>query len=129
MIDVDHFKVVNDTHGHPTGDAAILAIARACNETIRKTDIVSRFGGEEFVILMPETDANEAALVTERLRSAIAALGFVSENSQTFTLTISIGVAFYDQNSAEDNASSLLNRADKALYRAKHAGRNQVVIA
>ena len=129
MIDVDHFKNINDTYGHPTGDSAIVTIAKACNETIRKTDIASRFGGEEFVILMPETDLTEAANVTERLRAAIEALTFIAENHQPFALTISIGVAFFDHQSSDDNSSKLLNRADKALYQAKNAGRNKVVLS
>jgi diguanylate cyclase (GGDEF)-like protein len=129
MIDVDHFKNINDTHGHPTGDRAIMAIAAACNESIRKTDIASRFGGEEFVMLMPETELTEATIVTERLRAAIEALPILSENGQPFSMTVSIGVAFFDHQTSDDNMSKLLNRADKALYNAKNAGRNQVVLS
>ena len=129
MIDVDHFKYINDTYGHPCGDHAIVAIAKIINETIRKTDTASRFGGEEFVILMPETDALEAGIVIERLRAAIEAMQIFSEGTQTFSITASFGVAFFDHLTAEDSISKLLNRADKALYRAKNAGRNQVVLA
>ena len=129
MIDVDHFKNINDTYGHPTGDRAIMAIAAVCSETIRKTDRAARFGGEEFVILMPETEFAEAGIVTERLRAAIEALKIIAENSEPFSMTISIGVAFFDHQTADDNLSKLLNRADKALYRAKNAGRNQVVLS
>lgn len=127
MIDVDHFKNINDTYGHPSGDCAIMAIASACNETIRKTDRASRFGGEEFVILMPETEVAEAMNVTERLRAAIEALTIIAENGEPFSMTISIGVAFFDHQTPDDNLSKLLNRADKALYSAKNAGRNQVI--
>ncbi len=127
MIDVDHFKKINDTHGHLSGDRAIIAIARTCNETIRKIDMAARFGGEEFVILMPETDLNEARFATERLRAAIEALSIFSESHQPFSMTISIGVAFFDNHCADDTMTKLLNRADKALYQAKVAGRNQVV--
>jgi len=129
MIDVDHFKKINDTYGHATGDQAIIAIANACSEIIRKTDIAARFGGEEFVLLMPETDLGNAKNVAERLRAAIEALIIKSDNHPPFGMTISIGLALFDRQSGTDTMSSLLNRADNALYQAKSAGRNQVVFA
>ncbi|PRC91611.1 GGDEF domain-containing protein [Solimicrobium silvestre] len=129
MIDIDHFKNINDTFGHATGDLAIAAIAKTFNETIRKTDIASRYGGEEFLLLMPETDEIEASVVTERLREAIQALQLYSDDNHVFAVTASIGVAFFDHQAAEDTMSKLLNRVDKALYRAKNAGRNQVAFS
>jgi diguanylate cyclase (GGDEF)-like protein len=129
MIDVDHFKKINDTYGHATGDRAIIAIANACSEIIRKTDIAARFGGEEFVLLMPQTDLTDACNVAERLRQAIASLTIHSDDAVSFGMTISVGVALFDAQSGADRMSSLLSRADNALYRAKSAGRNQVVFS
>jgi diguanylate cyclase (GGDEF)-like protein len=128
MLDVDHFKKINDTCGHLTGDRAIVAIAKACSETIRKSDIASRFGGEEFVVLMAETDVAEAQVVAERLRAGVEAVSIMSDSGEPVRMTVSIGVAFFDHQVADDSMLKLLNRADRALYVAKHAGRNQVVL-
>ncbi|TDK65601.1 sensor domain-containing diguanylate cyclase [Sapientia aquatica] len=129
MIDVDNFKFINDNYGHPTGDRVIAAIASVFKEVMRRTDIAARFGGEEFLLLMPETDETEALLVSERLREVIAAIPFFSDNGYPFALTVSIGVTLFDHGVAHDTISNILTRADKALYSAKHAGRNQVIFA
>ncbi len=128
MVDIDHFKQINDQYGHEAGDRAIVAVSRALASGVRSIDMASRFGGEEFVLLMPETDVEVAGYAAERLRADVAALAIVSDERERIALTISIGVAQADPDgAAPDSMSSLLIRADKALYRAKHEGRNRVV--
>ena len=129
MVDIDHFKNVNDIYGHEAGDRAIVAVARALAGGMRNIDMASRFGGEEFVLLMPETDIDVASGAAERLRSEVAALFIDGDNGEQITLTVSIGVAASTSEGAPDSASSLISRADKALYQAKHAGRDRVVSA
>ncbi|MFA9216421.1 MAG: diguanylate cyclase [Sphingomonadaceae bacterium] len=128
MVDIDHFKEVNDQHGHEAGDRAIVAVSKALASGVRSIDLASRFGGEEFVLLMPETELEVACSAAERLRAEVAALRIEGDDGQPFSLTISIGVAQAELNSAPpDTMSSLLIRADKVLYRAKHEGRNRVI--
>jgi diguanylate cyclase (GGDEF)-like protein len=128
MVDIDHFKNVNDVYGHEAGDRAIVAVSRALAGGMRSIDMASRFGGEEFVLLMPETDINVAGSAAERLRADVAALCIAGDKGERITLTISIGVAAsHPESDAPDSASSLLSRADKALYQAKHEGRDRVV--
>jgi diguanylate cyclase (GGDEF)-like protein len=124
MVDIDFFKRINDTFGHDTGDRAIVALAQLLAGALRAIDTAARFGGEEFVVLMPETDETVAAVAAERLRATAAALGVHAEDGSAVTLTISIGVA---SALAGDTPSSLLVRADQALYRAKQEGRDRVV--
>lgn len=126
MVDIDHFKHVNDNFGHEAGDRAIIAVARALTEDMRSIDLASRFGGEEFVLLMPQTRAEVAAGAAERLRAAVAALQLRGDDGEAISLTISIGVASAEPGGEADTASSLLVRADRALYRAKDEGRNRV---
>jgi diguanylate cyclase (GGDEF)-like protein len=127
MVDIDHFKNVNDIHGHEAGDRAIVAVSKALAGGMRSIDMASRFGGEEFVLLMPETDLEVAGHAAERLRADVAALRVNGDNGEPIALTISIGVAASDPGGAPDSPSSLLSRADKALYQAKHEGRDRVV--
>ncbi|MYM66383.1 diguanylate cyclase [Pseudoduganella sp. FT55W] len=127
MADIDHFKNVNDIYGHEAGDRTLVAVARALAGGMRSIDMASRFGGEEFVLLMPETELDVARAAAERLRADIAALRIEGDNGETITLTISIGVASSDPQGTMDSASSLLSRADKALYQAKHEGRDRVI--
>lgn len=128
MVDIDHFKKVNDTHGHEAGDHAIVAVAHALAGGMRSIDMASRFGGEEFVLLMPETDIDVASHAAERLRAEVATLRIAGDKGERIALTISIGVAAsYPDGVTPDSASSLLSRADKALYQAKHAGRDRVI--
>ncbi len=130
MVDIDHFKQINDQYGHEAGDRAIVAVSRALANGVRSIDMASRFGGEEFVLLMPETDVEVAGYAAERLRTDVAELRIVSDDGERIGLTISIGVAKADPDGAPpDSMSTLLIRADKALYRAKHEGRNRVVCA
>jgi two-component system cell cycle response regulator len=127
MIDIDHFKRINDTHGHDVGDRAIVAVARAVTEGMRSIDLVSRFGGEEFVALMPDTELAVAAHAAERLRVEVAQLRITGEDGVQIALTISVGVTASDPLGVADTASTLLMRSDKALYRAKKEGRDRVV--
>jgi len=123
MIDIDHFKKVNDTYGHTTGDEVLHETAQICKQSLREVDLIGRYGGEEFIILLPETDAVEAYLVAERLCTLIADHKF-NTKSGIIHITASLGVA-----SIEDKGyslKSLLDHSDQALYIAKQEGRNRV---
>lgn len=126
MIDIDHFKMYNDLHGHIEGDKVLVRIAEIIHQECRATDIPSRFGGEEFALLFPKTDRQTALEIAERLQSIISAEPFEHEHTQPEgQLTVSIGVA-----ALPDDATdwySLINNADKALYKAKSLGRNRVL--
>ncbi len=127
MVDIDHFKQVNDTYGHAVGDAVLQWITRLCRDAIRDTDLFGRVGGEEFAILLLETDAAEAVVVAERLRQSIYDNHFVNDDGAQIPLRVSVGVA--QRQTATESLSELMVRADKALYRAKSEGRNKVVEA
>ena len=124
LMDADHFKHVNDTYGHVTGDATLRMIAEVCMRSVRDIDVVGRFGGEEFVIVLPRTSATEATLVAERIRSAVKEAGNESKGAAV-PVTLSLGVAEVGLSTA--TFDDLLAEADKALYAAKEAGRNRVV--
>jgi diguanylate cyclase (GGDEF)-like protein len=121
ILDVDYFKLVNDNFGHAVGDTALRAVAAACRESLREMDILGRFGGEEFTITLPETDANTAQEVAERLRIRIEELRLDVEGLR---LSATIGLA---ERTGEEHIEQLLTRADLALYEGKRAGRNRVV--
>lgn len=125
VLDIDHFKAVNDTYGHSSGDAALKAVAQAITDTMRRSDIAFRYGGEEFTLILSNTDIEAARLVAERLRVAISQLT-CSDGKRSFGFTISAGAA---QLSQGEEGSSLFDRADQALYQAKKTGRNQTVCA
>jgi two-component system cell cycle response regulator len=126
IVDIDYFKAINDTHGHDAGDDVLREFALRIRKSIRGIDLACRYGGEEFVVVMPETDLAVATMVAERLRRRIATEAFKIEQGQkTVDVTISIGIAAL--NDAKDNAATVLKRADQALYRAKREGRNRVV--
>jgi two-component system cell cycle response regulator len=125
LIDLDFFKSVNDTHGHDAGDAVLREFADRLRRNIRGVDLACRFGGEEFVVLMPDTDLRQAESVAERVRSAIAERRFDVSGKTPLPLTVSVGLARNE--GAGDGPDQLLKRADVALYRAKHGGRNRVV--
>lgn len=122
MIDLDHFKHINDDYGHAEGDRVLKRVVAACLAALRRSDIFARYGGEEFVVLMPETQAADALLVAERLREAIS-----GQFSQGAAVTASIGVAQMESAEVPD-LDRLLDRADQALYQAKLQGRNRVVL-
>ncbi|WP_167496040.1 MULTISPECIES: GGDEF domain-containing protein [Shewanella] len=123
IIDIDLFKVVNDTYGHLVGDEVIKRVANICNEHVREADVLARIGGEEFAILLPDTDMNSAYVLAERLREAQQQY----DKPQAPSITISIGIATLR---SQDKAfSEIFNRADKALYSSKHVGRNSVNVS
>lgn len=123
MLDIDLFKQINDTHGHLAGDLALRALADCCLKNVREVDIVGRYGGDEFIILLIESDPGRAMLVAERLRKAISKMSINAE--MPFTgLTVSCGVTRLSEK--VHTLDDLINRADKALYMAKEQGRNQV---
>jgi diguanylate cyclase (GGDEF)-like protein len=123
MIDVDNFKVFNDKYGHIAGDRVLVAVADALREFLRPTDLVARFGGDEFAVLLPDLKIKQARQTAERVRQQIAAL---SPTSLSTAITISIGIA---DRTDDDDVATLVQRADAALYDAKEAGRNRVVVA
>jgi diguanylate cyclase (GGDEF)-like protein/PAS domain S-box-containing protein len=120
-LDVDHFKRVNDSWGHSGGDKALQHVARVVGGTLREVDVLGRTGGEEFVVLLPETDADGARVVAERVRAALEAAPLQVEDGPSLSLTISLGVAVLEPG---EDPEALLRRADQALYAAKEAGRN-----
>jgi diguanylate cyclase (GGDEF)-like protein len=126
MFDIDHFKRINDSYGHQTGDAAIRMVAATVRELSRDIDISGRYGGEEFVVILPDTGKEGALAYCERLRLAIASRSIVGPNKEVVQFTISLGVAEFDING--DNSRQWLQRADEVLYRAKDNGRNQTQI-
>jgi diguanylate cyclase (GGDEF)-like protein len=126
MLDIDHFKALNDSCGHPAGDLALRAVADALRETGRASDLVARYGGEEFALVMPETDEAGAVVIAERIRERVAALRFDTEKGP-LSVTLSLGIAtFPDEGTAKP---VLVERADACLYHAKRHGRNQTVAA
>jgi diguanylate cyclase (GGDEF)-like protein len=127
VIDIDHFKSLNDRHGHPTGDASLRKLAGLMTRNLRRIDTIARVGGEEFVVLLPRTNLTEASVVAEKLRSVVERTEFPGGEGQPGgTLTISIGVATLQH---DETGAALLARADTALYAAKDRGRNSVVLA
>lgn len=126
IIDVDHFKRVNDVHGHPAGDEVLRVLAERIRQSVRSSDVVGRMGGEEFAILMPETDRSQARLVCERLREKVAAEPVALPCGTGLTVTLSTGIALLAGREASDR---LISRADAALYDAKAGGRNRVRLA
>jgi two-component system, cell cycle response regulator len=125
VLDIDYFKAINDTHGHDAGDDVLREFAVRVKKSIRGIDLACRYGGEEFVIVMPETDMAVAALVAERIRRRIAGEPFpIEQGSKAIDVTLSIGLSALGSN---DTAATVLKRADQALYRAKRDGRNRVV--
>ncbi len=124
LLDLDHFKKVNDTYGHPAGDAVLIAFTNSLQEIVRDSDMVFRFGGEEFIILLSKTDTEGAIKLADRICKTIANLT-THYHEQSIKTTVSIGVASLMPG---DTNLSLLEKADQALYRAKHEGRNRVSI-
>jgi len=126
LVDIDHFKLVNDTHGHLTGDAMLRTLAAEMRQQVREPDLVGRFGGEEFAILLGGTTAAEACRIAERIRRGSGVVRVLT-NDALVGVTVSIGVAVLGSHG--DDLSELLKAADKALYRAKRTGRNRVCLA
>ena len=126
MLDLDHFKQINDKYGHPVGDQVLKEFARRCKSSVREIDLVGRYGGEELVILLPETDRKTSVLVAERLRASIAATPITVADLE-IPVTVSIGVATKDEHTT--HLEALMARADQAMYIAKHKGRNRVAMS
>ncbi len=124
ILDVDHFKAINDTYGHSTGDAVLKSLASLCSDAMRESDIFGRYGGEEFVAILPETDLEGAMILAERMRKSIEELK-VDGPIASVAVTISLGVTTAVLK--DDEIAHTINRADEALYQAKHQGRNRVM--
>jgi two-component system cell cycle response regulator len=127
MLDVDNFKSVNDCHGHVNGDIVLKKIAQVCESTLRPYDVIARFGGEEFVVLLPNTPLPEACTVAERIRENVADSTIELASGETIRSTVSIGISPFIP--PDPKCIDLLSRADKGLYKAKDNGRNQWAIA
>ncbi|CAM3158431.1 GGDEF domain-containing protein [Saccharomonospora xinjiangensis] len=132
MVDLDHFKWINDTFGHPAGDDVLAAVANALSSVTRPADVVGRFGGEEFILLLPDADTSAAELAAERIRTTIAGLRIPTTDKRGAQATISgrtasIGVAVFPRHA--DHLDGLLQAADTAVYEAKESGRNRVSFA
>jgi diguanylate cyclase (GGDEF)-like protein len=127
MLDVDHFKKYNDRYGHPAGDQCLIRVAEAMAASLRQPgDLVARFGGEEFIAVLPQTDASLAHKAAERIRLAVEALLMPHEGSTTTSVvTVSLGVASC-RTRPDQAEAALISAADAALYRAKQAGRNRI---
>ncbi len=134
MLDIDFFKKINDTYGHPVGDEVIKMIAKAAKNGLRSSDILARYGGEEFIIMLPETSAPNAFILGERLRKAIETKTIEAGNREV-SATASFGISDYNNEGEKQSLkegekilSELISSADQALYRSKKAGRNRVTI-
>lgn len=126
MVDVDHFKMINDVHGHAMGDQVLSALGRLLDAQARKTDIVARWGGEEFVLVLSGSSESGSRIAAERIRQSVERLALANEKHEPINVTISIGISCLEIN---DSAAVLIDRADRAMYQAKATGRNRVVVA
>ncbi len=128
ILDIDHFKKINDTYGHDAGDKVLKEFADCVGRSVRGIDLACRYGGEEFLVAMPDTDMAFAAIVAERLRQEVASKKFmINGGRDAIEITVSIGIASTENNPDEDSAQKLIKRADEALYEAKNGGRNRVI--
>ncbi len=127
MMDLDHFRAINDAHGHPAGDMVLTEIGRLLKECLRQSDLACRYGGEEFVVVLPNTQTGEAHMVCERFRDMVSKHQF-KYNSSRFQITLSIGIALFDPSNPETHLD-LIARADEALSQAKEAGRDRVTVS
>jgi len=125
MMDIDHFKNLNDTYGHAAGDKALQQFTKICSTSLRTMDVIARWGGEEFVVLLPETDIKGASTIAERLRKAVECIEF-SHNNNNIKFTVSVGAIEYKM--GDDEIDIPLARVDAAMYKAKNSGRNRVCI-
>lgn len=126
VIDLDNFKHINDTYGHQFGDEVLIQFAKTAKQTLRPSDVVARFGGEEFVILLPDTPTESAVWVMQRLQNNFSKINFRVAGNKPVNITFSGGLAM---RRLQENQNSLIKRADEALYQAKASGKNRVVVA
>ncbi len=126
IIDLDHFKLVNDTHGHACGDHVLREFARICEQAVRAGDAVARLGGEEFAIVLPRAGLDEARRIAERIRATVELWDIATPKGGTIEVTVSVGLAVHRQ---DETLDALMARADGAMYEAKCLGRNRVVVA
>ncbi|MDA8335119.1 MAG: diguanylate cyclase [Peptococcaceae bacterium] len=129
LIDIDHFKDVNDTYGHSAGDLVLKSVVRTCAGALRSRDLMGRWGGEEFVLILPGASPDGALAVAERARKNIAGSVVSLDNTTTVSVTASFGVAGVAAPESGTSLEKLLEMADQALYRAKNSGRNRVVLS
>ncbi|WP_455755968.1 diguanylate cyclase [Sulfurimonas sp.] len=129
ILDIDDFKKINDTYGHAIGDEVIITMAKTLEDVVRKSDIVVRFGGEEFVILLQNIDLEKGYAIAEKLRIAVENLEVKSFDNQSIKFTSSFGVAQFSETLDNDSLEQTLSRADEALYKAKKSGKNKVITA
>lgn len=127
MCDTDDFKKINDTLGHAAGDRMLSLVAQAAGAHMRAGDMLARYGGDEFIVMLSQTSLQQAYHVAERIREKVAQLGMETEKGR-FSVTFSLGVADMRQEPGEDSVEAIIQRADQALYLAKQAGRNQTVL-
>jgi diguanylate cyclase (GGDEF)-like protein len=126
IFDIDYFKKVNDTYGHPAGDEILKSLTRLVLDNISKGDTLTRFGGEEFAVILQEIDAFQANQVAERLRACVENAVFILQDGKQVKITISIGLTYFSREL--ESFDEMIRRSDIALYRAKEGGRNQVVV-
>jgi diguanylate cyclase (GGDEF)-like protein len=124
MIDIDHFKIINDTHGHAIGDQLLVTIAKATSTILRPSDVFARFGGEEFICILPRTTTEETDVIAQRIRKKVAMTGITLKTGESLKRTVSIGITHV--NAEDEHINTILERADNAMYRAKKAGRDRV---
>ena len=127
IFDLDHFKKVNDTYGHPAGDQVLINVAKAVKKTVRPSDIVARYGGEEFVVILPETDIIGVKVFAARLRRSVEGMTTEFENLQ-INVTVSVGGTTFGPEQPDVTKDMLIQTADRGLYMSKENGRNQVTI-
>ncbi len=128
MVDIDHFKAINDNYGHALGDTALQHMVAILNQNLREYDQVGRYGGEEFIVVLPTTDRDSAWGIAERVRSAVEYQPTALNDGREISMTVSIGLALFDPKRDADRRS-LMERADQALYKAKRSGRNRIIVA
>jgi diguanylate cyclase (GGDEF)-like protein len=130
MFDLDYFKQINDTLGHTAGDKLMVEVAQIAASQVRASDLVARYGGDEFIVLLPYASAQQALAVAERIRAGVAAIPMDAfrDDKEPFIITLSIGIAEMRHEPADDNVERIIQRADDALYEAKRSGRNRTVV-
>ena len=125
LLDVDHFKLINDSHGHHVGDLVLVEVGRRCQQTVRTSDLLARWGGEEFIVLLPNTPVEQAQQLAERMRQAVSATAQAQVRERAVLVTVSVGVAGTSVGQPA-RLDDLIRLADLELYKAKHAGRDRV---